>query len=101
MLQYIMCVHAMKQYLGSYPFVINSLLFFTILFCYNLGKVFQSIYIAVFLSLNSIKKFKTIFDNLEESIIIIQEQTKTIEYANIKFFDEFEEQILQLFQSSS
>lgn len=31
-------------------------------------------------------KFKTIFDNLDESIIIIHQNNNKIEYANNKFF---------------
>ena len=33
-------------------------------------------------NMNNNKKFKSIFDNLEESIIIIKESDNQIEYAN-------------------
>lgn len=43
------------------------------------------------------KKFKTIFDNLEEAVIIIKESDNQIKYANHQFFEEFEHQILNYF----
>ena len=37
-------------------------------------------------NINENTKFKTLFDNLDESIIIIEQDTQDIKYANNKFF---------------
>ena len=39
--------------------------------------------------------FKSIFDNQDESIIIINSTEEVIEYVNKRFYDQFENQIAQ------
>ena len=42
------------------------------------------------------EKFKKIFDNIDECMIIINQEDNTIEYANQKFFNIFQTEILKV-----
>ena len=52
----------------------------------------------VFENINENEKFKSIFDNQDESVIIIKEDEQIIEYVNKKFYDQFEIPIKNLIQ---
>ena len=47
----------------------------------------------MFESINENTKFKVIFDNQDESVIIIKEDEQLIQYVNKKFYDQFEKPI--------
>ena len=77
---------------GSYLFtsLFNYLIFLAI------GKYLTNIFNNMIQNLNENTKFKAIFENLDESIIIIKCNDHTIEYANDKFVHEFENEINQV-----
>lgn len=52
----------------------------------------------VFENMDENDKFKAIFDNQDESVIIIKEEEQIIEYVNKKFYDQFEIPINQIIQ---
>ena len=52
------------------------------------------------INMNNMCKFKTIFDDLDESIIIVNQHHRIVEYANNQFCHEFQSQILKLFENS-
>ena len=56
------------------------------LFCYFGSKRMHEFFEIMPENISENLKFKTLFDNLDESIIIIEQDTKIIEYANNKFF---------------
>ena len=58
-----------------------------------IGKYLTNIFNNMIRNLNENTKFKAIFDNLDESVIILQSNDHTIEYANDKFVHEFENEI--------
>ena len=47
-------------------------------------------------NINDNYKFKAIFNNLKESIIIIKQENMQIDYVNSKFLSEFQQQISQI-----
>ena len=55
----------------------------------SLGRNIFEIVKNMDVSLKDNSKFKSIFDNLDESVIIIQDQSFQIEYVNNKFLMEF------------
>ena len=55
----------------------------------SLGRNIFEIVKNMDVSLKDNNKFKSIFDNLDESVIIIQDQSFQIEYVNNKFLMEF------------
>ena len=55
----------------------------------SLGRNIFEIVKNMDVSLKDNRKFKSIFDNLDESVIIIQDQSFQIEYVNNKFLMEF------------
>ena len=50
-------------------------------------------------SLKDNTKFKQIFDNLGESIIIIQDKILQIDYVNNKFLMEFNKEIISIYDT--
>ena len=54
----------------------------------------------VFENMDENDKFKAIFDNQDESVIIIKEEEQIIEYVNKKFYDQFEIPINQIIQDA-
>lgn len=52
------------------------------------------------LSLRDNNKFKCIFDNLDEAIIIIQNKNLQIDYVNNKFLMEFDNEIISIYDQN-
>ena len=66
----------------------------------NLGKNIFEIVNNMDSSIKDNNKFKNIFDNLDESVIIIQDQSFQIEYVNNNLFIEFKSEIVSIYDKN-
>ena len=74
---------------NRYDLTFFLMLIINYIFMNNLGKNIFEIVNNMDASIKDNNKFKNIFDNLDESVIIIQDQSFQIEYVNNKFLIEF------------
>ena len=63
---------------------------------YNFGCVIPNAIVQILRKKQLTRKFKLIFDNLEEAIFIIDKDNYQITYANNHFYDQFKDIIVQL-----
>ena len=89
---YLFCVLANS--IGSTDYNVFFFIFLGCLFMYMTGRNVFKIVTNMDSSLKDNNKFKYIFDNLDESIIIIQDKKQQIDYVNNKFLMEFDSEII-------
>ena len=86
--------------IGSTDF---NLFFFILLGYFFIFLTGRNVFIIVKnmdLSLRDNNKFKCIFDNLDEAIIIIQNKNLQIDYVNNKFLMEFDNEIISIYDQN-
>ena len=66
----------------EWGFEVGFFIFIAVSVCTNFGRKVYEIYTRTYNNMTSLYKFKTIFDDLEESIVIICKHNQTVEYVN-------------------